>query len=176
MIGLLRAPLHFSFDRSHNGQNMQPLKGYSGGLQPLLVPHSVTSTGMRKSKQVRNAGDFRPHRVRLAAIYHHEESANAPFSSRVHHEARRPRAFRSLPRQQDAIDAVGGTVGSVGGQKRRIHPRPWWHGGQDERVTRTGIARCREPFCGYLSSKRKSIEAAARFPGHPHITVFQETA
>jgi hypothetical protein len=45
--------------------------------------------------------------------------------------------------------------------------------GKTLRVTRDGIAKAQNPFCGYIVVKAESIEAAARlFENHPHFSIF----
>lgn len=45
--------------------------------------------------------------------------------------------------------------------------------GKTLRVTRDGIAKAVNPFCGYIVVEAESIEAAARlFEHHPHFSTF----
>jgi len=45
--------------------------------------------------------------------------------------------------------------------------------GKTLRVTRDGIAKAVNPFCGYIVVETESIEAAARlFENHPHFSTF----
>lgn len=63
-------------------------------------------------------------------------------------------------------------MGGLGGEERRIVPRSWRHGRQDN-VTKDGIAGAVNSFCGYIAVEAETIEAAARlFKNHPHFSVF----
>lgn len=84
-------------------------------------------------------------------------------------------AFRSRTKaEQDAIDAVGlpqwaawedrnaASICDRGGMV-----------GKTTRVTKDGISKASNPFCGYVVVEAETIEAAARLFQHPpHITVF----
>jgi transcription antitermination factor NusG len=45
--------------------------------------------------------------------------------------------------------------------------------GKTTRITRDGVTKAVNPFCGYLVVEAETADAAARlFHDHPHITVF----
>jgi hypothetical protein len=83
--------------------------------------------------------------------------------------------FRAMPKaDQDATDAMGlkqwteweernaASITDRGGMV-----------GKTLRVTRDGIAKAVNPFCGYIVVETESIEAAARlFENHPHFSIF----
>lgn len=84
-------------------------------------------------------------------------------------------SFRNLPKsEQDAIDTVGVKAWSAW-QERNASSivDPGGMVGKTTRVTRQGIVKAVNPFCGYLVVEAESADAAARlFEDHPHITVF----
>ena len=84
-------------------------------------------------------------------------------------------AFRRLPKEeQDAIDAVGVKEWAAWEDRNAASIRD--RGGmvgKTMRVSRDGIAKAVNPFCGYIVVEAETVEAAARlFEDHPHITVF----
>ncbi|WP_171060979.1 hypothetical protein [Poseidonocella sp. HB161398] len=84
-------------------------------------------------------------------------------------------SFRNLPKaEQEAVDANGlrqwkawedrnaGSIVDRGGMV-----------GKTTRITKDGIAKAVNPFCGYLVVEAETADAAAAlFEGHPHFTVF----
>jgi hypothetical protein len=84
-------------------------------------------------------------------------------------------SFRSLPKaEQDAIDAVGLQQWTAWENRNAkfIHDRGGMVG-KTTRVTKDGISKAVNPFCGYLVVEAETAEEAARlFEDHPHITVF----
>ncbi|AOF91479.1 hypothetical protein [Sinorhizobium sp. RAC02] len=84
-------------------------------------------------------------------------------------------SFRSLPKaEQDAIDAIG--VKQWAAWEERNTASILDRGGmvgKTTRVTKDGVAKAVNPFCGYLVVEAETADAAARlFHDHPHITVF----
>ena len=84
-------------------------------------------------------------------------------------------SFRSLPKaEQDAIDAVG--LPQWVAWEERNAPSIRDRGGmvgKTTRVTKDGISKAVNLFCGYVVVEAETAEAAARlFQDHPHITVF----
>lgn len=84
-------------------------------------------------------------------------------------------AFRRLTKEeQDAIDAVGVKEWAAWEERNAASIRD--RGGmvgKTMRVSRDGIAKAVNPFCGYIVVEAETVEAAARlFEDHPHITVF----
>ncbi|MGQ3211063.1 MAG: hypothetical protein ACT6U0_02130 [Shinella sp.] len=84
-------------------------------------------------------------------------------------------SFRSLPKtEQDAIDAIG--VKQWAAWEERNAASILDRGGmvgKTTRITRDGVAKAVNPFCGYLVVEAETADAAARlFHDHPHITVF----
>lgn len=83
--------------------------------------------------------------------------------------------FRSLPKaEQDAVDAVG-VPQWVEWENRNAAYFPDRGGmvGKTLRVTRDGIGRASNTFCGYIVVEAETIEAAASlFENHPHFTIF----
>ena len=84
-------------------------------------------------------------------------------------------AFRRLTKEeQDAIDAVGVKEWAAWEDRNAASIRD--RGGmvgKTMRVSRDGIAKAVNPFCGYIVVEAETVEAAARlFEDHPHITVF----
>lgn len=83
--------------------------------------------------------------------------------------------FRSLPKlEQDAIDAVGLKQWTdwEEGNAAFFHDRGGMVG-TTTRVTKDGIAKAVNPFCGYIVVEADSIDTAAcLFEKHPHFTVF----
>ena len=84
-------------------------------------------------------------------------------------------SFRNMPKaDQDAVDAVGVKQWAAWEEKNAasILDRGGMVG-KTTRVTREGVAKAANPFCGYLVVEAESADAAARlFLDHPHITVF----
>lgn len=84
-------------------------------------------------------------------------------------------AFRALPKaEQDAIDAAGLAAWEVWD---RAHGAaivdPGGMVGKTTRVTKNGIAKAANAFCGYLIVQAETIEGAARlFANHPHFAIF----
>jgi hypothetical protein len=84
-------------------------------------------------------------------------------------------SFRSLPKaEQDAIDAIG--VKQWAAWEERNAASILDRGGmvgKTTRITRDGVTKAVNPFCGYLVVEAETADAAARlFHDHPHITVF----
>ncbi|HEX5933094.1 MAG TPA: hypothetical protein VFY63_02915 [Pseudorhizobium sp.] len=84
-------------------------------------------------------------------------------------------AFRRLTKEeQDAIDVVGVKEWAAWEDRNAASIRD--RGGmvgKTMRVSRDGIAKAVNPFCGYIVVEAETVEAAARlFEDHPHITVF----
>ncbi|QFY59303.1 hypothetical protein FZ934_01910 [Rhizobium grahamii] len=84
-------------------------------------------------------------------------------------------AFRELPKaEQDAIDAAG--IAEWAAWEERNAAFILDRGGmvgKTTRVTKDGIAKAVNPFCGYLVVEAENADAAARmFADHPHFTVF----
>jgi hypothetical protein len=84
-------------------------------------------------------------------------------------------SFRSKPKaEQDAIDAAGVPAWEAWEERNAasILDRGGMVG-KTTRVTRDGVAKAVNPFCGYLVVEAESIEVAARlFEDHPHLTFF----
>ena len=83
--------------------------------------------------------------------------------------------FRSLPRaEQEATDTVGLKQWAEWEEKNAAaFPDRGGMVGKTLRVTRDGIAKAVNPFCGYIVVEAESIEAAARlFEHHPHFSIF----
>jgi hypothetical protein len=83
--------------------------------------------------------------------------------------------FRSLPKaEQEAIDAAGLKQWTEWEQKNiAAFPDRGGMVGKTLRVSRDGIAKAVNPFCGYIVVEAESIEAAARlFEHHPHFSTF----
>jgi len=83
--------------------------------------------------------------------------------------------FRSLPKaEQEAIDTAGLKQWTEWEAKHAAaFPDRGGMVGKTLRVTRDGIAKAVNPFCGYIVVEAESIEAAARlFEHHPHFSVF----
>ena len=83
--------------------------------------------------------------------------------------------FRSLPKsEQDATDAVG--LKEWADWEERNAASFLDRGGmvgKTVRVTRDGIAKAVNDFCGYIVVEADTIDAAARlFENHPHFAVF----
>ncbi len=84
-------------------------------------------------------------------------------------------AFRSMPKaEQDAVDAIGVRQWTAWEEKNAaVILDGGGMVGKTTRVTREGIAKAVNPFCGYLVVEAETAEAAAAlFVDHPHITVF----
>lgn len=84
-------------------------------------------------------------------------------------------SFRSLPKaEQDAIDAIGVKQWAAWEERNAVSILD--RGGmvgKTTRITRDGVAKAVNPFCGYLVVEAETADAAARlFHDHPHITVF----
>ena len=84
-------------------------------------------------------------------------------------------SFRSLPKaEQDAIDAIG--VKQWAAWEERNAASILDRGGmvgKTTRITKDGVTKAVNPFCGYLVIEADTADAAARlFHDHPHITVF----
>ncbi|WP_160857209.1 hypothetical protein [Shinella kummerowiae] len=84
-------------------------------------------------------------------------------------------SFRSLPKaEQDAIDAIG--VKQWAAWEERNAASILDRGGmvgKTTRITKDGVTKAVNPFCGYLVVEAETADAAARlFHDHPHITVF----
>lgn len=84
-------------------------------------------------------------------------------------------SFRNMPKaDQDAVDAVGVREWAAWEEKNAafILDRGGMVG-KTTRVTRDGVSKAVNPFCGYLVVEAETAEAAAQlFRDHPHITVF----
>ncbi|MDM9628734.1 hypothetical protein QTL95_22835 [Rhizobium sp. S152] len=84
-------------------------------------------------------------------------------------------SFRNLPKaEQDAIDAVGVAKWKAWEERNAavILDRGGMVG-KTTRVSRDGVGKAVNPFCGYLVVEADTADAAARlFLDHPHITVF----
>ena len=83
--------------------------------------------------------------------------------------------FRSLPKaEQDATDTMGLKQWTEWEQKNAASfPDRGGMVGKTLRVTRDGIAKAVNPFCGYIVVEAETIEAAARiFEHHPHFSIF----
>lgn len=84
-------------------------------------------------------------------------------------------AFRARPKaEQDAIDAAGLAAWAVW-EKANAAAIVDGGGmvGKTTRVTKNGIAKAANPFCGYLVVEAATVEDAARlFLDHPHFAIF----
>jgi hypothetical protein len=83
--------------------------------------------------------------------------------------------FRNLPKaEQEATDTAGLKQWAEWEEKNAAaFPDRGGMVGKTLRVTRNGIAKAVNPFCGYLVVEAESIEAAARlFQDHPHFSIF----
>ncbi|MBY5765681.1 hypothetical protein HFO06_21665 [Rhizobium leguminosarum] len=90
-------------------------------------------------------------------------------------------SFRSLPKaEQDVVDAAGISQWSAWEEHNAacIPPIPWLLDrggmvGKTTRVTKDGVQRAENQFCGYLVVEAETADAAARlFQDHPHFNVF----
>jgi hypothetical protein len=84
-------------------------------------------------------------------------------------------SFRRLPKaEQDAIDAVG--IAQWAAWEERNAAFILDRGGmvgKTTRITKDGVAKAVNPFCGYIVVEAETANAAALlFEDHPHITVF----
>jgi hypothetical protein len=84
-------------------------------------------------------------------------------------------SFRSLPKaEQDAVDAAGISQWSAWEEHNAacILDRGGMVG-KTTRVTKDGVQRAENQFCGYLVVEAETADAAARlFQDHPHFNVF----